>query len=180
MQAAQFKSISHQLPIAEKQWYAIRTQLNCEKKVCTAFETKDIEVYLPLQKNIRKYGRRRVEVEKPLIRNYVFVKISRNEYIPILDTQFVYGFVKFGDRLNAIPEQEINFIKTIIGEYDNLEIQDEQIAIGEEIEIIGGHLTGLRARLTERKGKNKVLIELQAVGVGLLLDVEAKYIRRLN
>jgi len=67
----------------------------------------------------------------------------------------------------------------IVGEYQDFEVEQSEIAVGEEIEIIGGLLTGLKARMTERKGRNKVLVELQSVGVGLLLDVEEKYIRRI-
>jgi len=179
MQVAQFRSISEQLPIADKQWYAIRTLLNCEKKVAGFLSEISVEHYLPLQQYTRIYGRRKANVTKPLIRNYLFVKIIRRDYIKILDTQFVLGFVKFGDQINAIPEREIDFIRLIVGEYQDFEVEQSEIAVGEEIEIIGGLLTGLKARMTERKGRNKVLVELQSVGVGLLLDVEEKYIRRI-
>ena len=178
MSLPQFKSISHQLPVTDKQWFAIRTQLKCEKKVLQFLELKGIEVYLPIQKYTRKWGRRIAQVEKPLINNYIFVKITRSDYLSVIDTQFVFGFVKFGDQILHIPDREFNFIKKVIGEYHDIEVQDEEILAGEEIEIVGGQLTGLKARLVERKGKNKVLVELQTIGVGLLLDIDARYIQR--
>ncbi|MBL7830793.1 MAG: UpxY family transcription antiterminator [Saprospiraceae bacterium] len=178
MQPVQFKSLSHQISDTEKQWFAIRTQLKCEKKVLHFLTLKSIETYLPIQKYTRRYGRRIALVEKPLINNYLFVKISRKDYVAVLDTQFVFGFVKFGDQLLHIPEQEILFIKKVIGEFHDIELNDEEIAEGAEIEIIGGQLTGLKAKLVERKGKNKVLIELQSVGVGLLIDIDARFIQR--
>ena len=172
------RSISIHLSSIEKQWFAIRTQLRCEKRVLHYLEMKEVEAFLPLQKYTRKWGRRIAQVEKPLINNYVFVKITLSDYLKVIDTQFVYGFVKFGDQIVNIPESEINFIKKVIGEYNDIEIQSEDILTGDEIEIIGGELTGLKAKLVEKKGKNKVLVELQSVGVGLLIDIDARYIQK--
>lgn len=180
MKAPAFVSISQQLSTTEKKWFAVRTQLRCEKKVWASLSESEIEAYLPIQKYTRKWGRRIAHVEKPLINNYIFVKITRKEYVAVLDTQFVYSFVKFGDQILEIPESEISIIKAVIGEFADVEVQDFDIQEGEEIEIVGGQLTGVKAKLVEKKGRNKVLIQLNSVGFGLLVDIDIKYIRRLR
>ena len=79
-----FNSPSLSIPVEKRQWYAIRTQLKCEKQVALNLQRANIDYYLPLQHYTRKWGRRIVEVEIPLISNYIFVNIfKRNRFTSI-------------------------------------------------------------------------------------------------
>ena len=152
-----FNLPSLSIPVEKKQWFAVRTQLKCEKQVSVFLSRAGIECYLPLQRYTRQWGRRKVEVELPLISNYIFVNIDRSEYRKVLETEFVYGFLSFGGHLSAIPECELLLLKRILGEYKDIDVKSLEFEEGEEIEIVAGKLTGLRAKLVQQKGKNKVL-----------------------
>jgi len=167
-----FNSPSLSIPVENRQWYAVRTQLKCEKQVAINLKRVEVESYLPLQHYTRKWGRRIVEVEIPLISNYIFVNISRSEYRKVLETEHIYGFIKFGGTLSAIPETEILLLKRILGEYKDIDVKSLVFEEGEEIEIIAGKLTGLRAKLVQQKGKNK--------GYGLYLTIETAMIQKLK
>ena len=169
-------SISEDIP----QWYAVRTQLKCEKQVATFLKRADIKAYLPLQQYTRKWGRRVVEVEIPLISNYIFVNITRPEYVKVLQTEYIYGFIKFGGQLISIPDREIDLVRRILGEYKNIDVQTLEFEEGEDIEIIAGKLTGMKGKLIQKKGKKQVLVELQNIGVGLYLTVELGMIQKLK
>lgn len=178
MNETQFNSPSLSIPLKTTQWYAVRTQLKCEKMAAQLLDRAGINAYLPLQQYTRRWGRRIVDVQIPLISNYIFVNISRPEYVKVLQTEYIYGFIKFGGQLIPIPEKEIELIKRILGEYKNIDVQTLELVEGEEIEIIAGKLTGLRGKLIQVKGKNKVLVELQNIGVGLYLTVETSMIQK--
>ena len=57
-------------------WYALYTFPRFEKKVYKRLVERGIEAYLPLQKKLRKWKDRKKWIEEPLIRSYIFVKIS--------------------------------------------------------------------------------------------------------
>ena len=175
-----FNSPSLSIPVEKQQWFAVRTQLKCEKQVAVYFERAGIECYLPLQRYTRQWGRRKVEVEIPLISNYIFVNINRSEYPKVLETEFVYGFLVFGGLLSPIPECELLLLKRILGEYKDIDVKSLEFEEGEEIEILAGKLTGLRAKLVKQKGKNKVLVELQNIGYGLYLTIETGMIQKIK
>ncbi len=175
-----FNSPSLSIPVNNSFWYAVRTQLKCEKQVAQLMNKVGLNYYLPLQQYTRQWGRRKVEVEIPLISNYIFVHINRSEYVKVLETEFVYGFIKFGGVLSAIPEAEIQLLRRIMGECKDIDVKSLTFEEGEEIEIIAGKLTGLRAKLVQQKGKNKVLVELQNIGYGLYLTIETGMIQKLR
>ena len=52
-------------------------------------------------------------VEKPLINCYVFVLITKQHYLPVLETENVAGFVKSSKDLRAIPEAEMEILRRI-------------------------------------------------------------------
>jgi transcription antitermination factor NusG len=167
------ETYTNQLSLDEPRWFAIYTNFKREKLVNKMLLQKGIENYLPLQKLTRRYSRKVRAVELPLISGYVFVKIVKNQYIPVLETDHVLKFIRFSKNLLAIPESEIDLIKRVVGE--GMEITMEPITYqeGDEVEIVGGNLTGLRGKLISKDGKKQFTIELNNLGYSLYIRLFA-------
>ena len=167
------------LHATEPRWFAVQTRSKSEKFVKRMLEKKGIHAYLPLQQQMRKYGRVKRLVEKPLINCYVFVQIVKNEYVPVLETENVTTFVKFSKDLIAIPEAEIDVIRRVTLE-SGLEV--EAIAgnfeAGELVEISAGTLMGLKGKVVKKEGKRKFQIELLSIGMSLLISVDAAFLEK--
>lgn len=121
--------IINQLDEKELRWFAVYTRSRSEKLVQRMLTKKGIQAYLPLQRLMRRYTRSTRMVDKPLINCYVFVKIIKPQYVPVLETENVSGFVKFNKDMVAIPEHEIDLMRRITLE-DGLEIEAIQGAFG--------------------------------------------------
>ncbi len=160
-------------------WYAVRTRFKSEKVVAKQFESKSIEHYLPLQKIVRVWGRRKQIIEKPFFNNYIFVCISSLQKVKVLETEHVLGFVKIGKELNAIPSYEIETIKWVLGECNEAVLIEKELRIGDKVEIIAGGLTGLRGKLVELKGKKTFIIDLEELGKGIMIEVDNLSIKKL-
>ena len=143
-------------------------------------EKKGITAYVPLQKLTRHYTRKVKKVELPLISCYVFVHITQSQYVPVLETQFVQRFLKIDRNLLAIPEREINLLRQIVGEIEGVEADVSTLHQGDEVEVIGGQLTGLRGTLVEIKGRQCLVIALQTLGYDLLMEVSPQQVRKLR
>ena len=164
-------------------WFAIYTRFKCEKRVCQELERKGIQAYVPIQTVKRQYTRKVKTHHLPLISCYVFVKITKREYVSVLETDNVVDFIRFSNQLIAIPEKEINLLKRVTLESDILDsIQPNSVGfeIGDEVEIIGGNLTGLKGKLLAREGKKYMLVELEQLGYYLQLKVAAQLLNKVE
>ncbi len=174
------KGYENHLETKEPKWFAIQTRYKREKLVRAALERKGVQAYLPINKVIRKWERKVREVELPLINCYLFVKITKSQYIKVLETENVVNFVRFSKNLISIPEKEIDLLKRITGEFQNLEIDNESISEGDEIEIISGNLTGLKGVLIQKNNKKKLKVKLDCLNYFLLMEVDSKLLRKIR
>ncbi|MCB0551043.1 MAG: UpxY family transcription antiterminator [Phaeodactylibacter sp.] len=164
----------------ESRWFAVYARYKREKMVAQRLRQKGIECYLPLQRLTRHYTRKVKHVELPLISGYLFTKITRQEYVPVLETQDVVQFVRFSRNLISIPEREIDIIRRVVGENIEIEVEASSFRPGDAVEIIGGQLTGLKGILMERRSDKNFVIELDSLGYSLLLQVDPALLRRIR
>ena len=78
----------------ESKWFAVYTKYKCEKYVVDHLARKGIAAYVPLITKIKQYSSRVKRFDIPLINCYVFVKITKDQYIKVLETQYVMSFIK--------------------------------------------------------------------------------------
>lgn len=161
----------------EKRWFAVYTRYKREKLVARQLNQKGIEAYLPLQEFTRYYTRKIKKVQLPLISCYIFVKINKAEYVRVLETADVVTFIRFNSRLIAIPEQEINILRQVVGEDQEISVSQEKVSVGQRAEIIGGRLTGLKGKVVKSHGEKNFVIELDSLNYSLHMQVPKKYLQ---
>lgn len=173
-------SIINDLSFEEERWFAVYTKYKCEKFVVDLLAKKGIGSYIPLISKTKRYASRLKSYDVPLINCHVFVKINKKDYVRVLQTEHVYSFIKQRKNLIQIPDTEINLLKVIVGEIENIELGNVAFNLGDEVEIISGNLTGIRGRLIEEKGKEKFLIQLSNIGVQLMMSVDKSSLRLIQ
>ncbi len=174
----QKKEPVNQLDEQEARWFAVYTKFKREKLVIKRLTERGIHAYLPLQSRTRRYQRKIKHVELPLINCYIFTRITKQEYVPVLETPDVVGFVKFAQDLIAIPAGEIEIMKRVVGEGIEIEVQPGSYQIGDEVEIMSGNLTGLKGWLVETENEKNFVIELENLGYSLRISVNPKWLHK--
>ena len=165
----------------KRKWFAVYTKFKCEKLVLDRLTKKEVEAYLPLLQKTRRYGKRIRHNSVPLINCYVFVKIATTDITKVLETENVISFLKIGKEMIAIPEAEIDILKKVVGEIkEDIELNTEDISIGETVEIISGNLTGMKGSFLGKSGKKNFQIELNHIGYNLLIQVDPSILRRVS
>lgn len=96
----------------------------------------------------------------------------------MLETEGVFGFVRFNHEIPVVPSEQIELLKFVTGENMEVEMTDQVMERGDQVEIIGGELTGLSGELVEFKGKNKVLMRMENVGLSFFIEVPKKRLRK--
>lgn len=172
MAVSSTSTASNQLDVCEARWFAIYTPHRREKLVDKRLKDQGITSYVPLLRFTRRYLRKVRHVELPLINGYVFTKITRSHYVPVLETPDVINFVKFNKNLLAIPDAEIKLLQRIVGE--GIEVETTPISAfqpGDQVEIIAGNLTGIKGKFLKKQGKN-FIVELSNMGFALHIEVD--------
>lgn len=167
-----YKAYENHLDEQQARWFAVYTRYKREKQVFKRLSERGIEAYLPLQKFTRRWTRKVREVELPLINCYIFVKITKEEYVSVLETQDVVQFVKFSKNLLSIPDNEIDILRRVVGEGIEIEAEPSSYHVGDEVEVIGGNLTGLKGKLVKKDNDKNFLVELNNLGFMLRMYIQ--------
>jgi transcription antitermination factor NusG len=163
---------SQETGCASLSWFAIQTWPRYEKKVAVEFQSKEIEVFLPLLSSKRKWSDRRTEIQLPLFPSYVFVRIdkSSNARIGVLRTNGVTGFVGVRGIGVSIPQVQIESVRSLLA--SEIAFQPHpHLTVGKRVRIRGGSLDGVEGTLLEKKGDLSLLVSIQLIQRALAIRV---------
>jgi transcription antitermination factor NusG len=157
------------------QWYAIYTRANDEKKLFNSLREKNIECYLPTRKVRKDWIDRKKWIEEPMFRSYLFVRVSYLEFFQALNTPGVVCFISAGGKAQAIPEVQINNIKTFLDQADHeVSISYEHIDKGRIVEVTNGSLQGIHGEVVIINGQTRLLTRLDSLRCCLYTNLTEK------
>ena len=92
----------------------------------------------------------------PLIPGYIFVSVSANDFLKVLNTVGVVAFLKEKSIPAVIPEDQIRRLRTMVEHaVDEVEFVNNPLQVGDKIRVKQGELEGLIGDLIEMRGKYK-------------------------
>jgi transcription antitermination factor NusG len=153
-------------------WYALRTRSRHEKMVAKQLENQGIESFLPLTEQVRNWSDRRQRVEMPLFSGYTFLRIapSPRDRVRVLQTQGVVGFVGVHGAGTAIPDEQIEDIKTLVSRRIPF-AERPFLSIGQRVRVRGGALDGLRGILVAENDDRSLVISVEPMQRSLAVRV---------
>jgi transcription antitermination factor NusG len=159
------------MEMRDKKWYAIKVKFRSEKLVMSQLANKGIEAYTPMRPIVRRYARKLVRRNLPVFSTYVFVHIDYKDYVRVLETEYVYGFVKIGRQLEPVKESEMSLIRRIEGlgiDYTTTEID---FKAGQKVRINNGALLGMEGIVRQIKSKGKMIVHFESFGIALMIEI---------
>lgn len=163
-----------------KEWYAVLTRTNSERKVRDYFELQEVETFLPVQHRVIERGGKRIERECLLLPRMVFVRIPKSDLSVVRNTMNVYDFLR--DRSTKAPtcipdEQMANFRYMLDYSKDQVIVTGEEIPQGTPVVVAKGHLQGLCGELVRYNNKYHILVRIDLFG-SALVTIPASYVRK--
>lgn len=176
-----FDNTINHLSESERRWFAVNTKYKCEKFVAQLLEKKKIEVYVPLVQKTKRYQRKIKKYEVPLINSFVFVQIDKSQYVPTLETEYVFKFLRQGKDLISIPEEEILILKRVVGDCVDIKIANlDDLKYGDAVEVVKGPLIGMKGVVLQRAGKKSFYIELKTIGYSLNINIDFQLLKPVH
>ena len=154
----------------QARWYAIRTRSRCEKVVCKYLDGYGIEGFLPLRPTQRTS--RKWRFLSPLFPGYCFAKFLWGERTSIVQCPGVVDVLGQGGHPVAIPDSEIDAIKTIVSRtefYDHHPYLEE----GALVEVICGPLQGLRGTFVRQASRCRLIISVHVIKQSTAIEIDA-------
>nr|MBD3623077.1 UpxY family transcription antiterminator [Sunxiuqinia sp.] len=162
-------------------WHAVYVKSRAEKKSLAELIRRGIEAYLPLQVSKRQWSDRVKIVEEPLLRGYLFVRVSYREYVEVLKVSGVMAFISFGNEPAKIPEKQINDLKLFLEKVNSaVHVTNENIAKGQKVRVVAGALAGIEGEISEVRGKKRIVLRFDKLGCSIFADVSTQFIEKVE
>jgi transcription antitermination factor NusG len=160
------------------QWFAIYTKSRYEKKVADSLMEKGIQAWIPLLKTLRQWSDRKKWVEVPLFHSYVFVRSKANTIKKALEVNGAVYVVSFSGKPTAIPDEQIEWLRLLLSSSEKFEISFDDFTFGEPVSVEKGVLRGMKGKFVNYKGKNRVLVQIEAINQNLLIDINPAFLSK--
>jgi transcription elongation factor/antiterminator RfaH len=155
----------------EARWYAVYTIANHEKRVAEHLVRRSIEHFLPMYQSVRQWKDRRVQLQLPLFPGYLFVYLAERDRLRVSQTPGVARFVGFGGIPAALPDEEIDVLRTRLRNGMRAEPYAYMTA-GQKVKVKSGSLTGLEGILVRRKNDTRLVISLDLIMRSVAVEIE--------
>lgn len=167
-------SNEHCLAASEAKWYAVHTYPQNEKKVETELQRRGIATFLPLRSELHRWSDRTKVVQVPLFPCYAFVRIAASPALrrAIVQTPRVIRFLPDNNEPLAVPDAEIESIRTLLKSDVPFSPFAARAAIGQRVRIRGGCLHGVEGTLVDCGGGRKCVVSINLIreAVAVTLD----------
>jgi transcription antitermination factor NusG len=152
-------------------WYALRTRSRHEKIVRDQLANQGIEPLLPTVKRLSQWKDRKKEIEVPLFSGYCFVRFASDHKLSVLKTIGVVDIVGSGHRPEAIPDEEIAAIKTLMTSvlpYDPHPYLHE----GMQVEVVRGPLQGVHGILLRKEKRHRLVLGVRLIQQAAAVEID--------
>jgi transcription elongation factor/antiterminator RfaH len=164
----------------ERRWFACYTKARHEKRVAQTLEERGFESFLPIVREERQWKDRKKLVEFPLFPSYVFGRFSISEVYAVLSIPGISTIVRMQGQPVPIRDEDIANVRRFALALSNTGIQVEAVPFidaGQRVEVVDGPFCGIEGFVVERRTRRRVLVGLEAIGQGLEVDIETRFLR---
>lgn len=165
--------------IDDRLWFALYTRSRAERRVAVRLEEAGFMVYLPLYKRMRVWSDRKKLVEEPLLKGYLFVRVTFKDLFKVLETLGVVKVIGFEGKPVAIPDKQIDVIRVILKSGKEVEVVHETFSPGDRVMIIKGVMKGIEGNLEQLKGKYQLVISVEILNRSIFVTVAANTLKKV-
>lgn len=156
-----------------KQWYALYTAKDYEKKVADSLSKKKIEYFCPFNQVADKYSDRKRKASQPLFPGYVFVHVAKDEHGYLKQIKGVLSILHWLKEPAVFDNIEIEMVREFLNVHPSVKPQKTAVDMNENARI-----RVIRSTLTEQANKivstNNRQVELVLPCMGCVLSAEVE------
>lgn len=137
------------------------------------------EEFCPAYKSERQWSDRKKTLERFLFPGYVFCRLNPDDRLPVLMMPGVVNVVGFGSQPAAIPEQEIEHVRTMVGS-GLLVTPWPFLSVGQTVVLEHGPLAGVEGILQQIKKTFRLVVSVQMLQRSVSTEVDRAWVRPIS
>jgi transcription antitermination factor NusG len=155
---------------ATRNWYALYTVARHEKSVAEQMERQGVACFLPLYRSVRRWKDRRKELLLVLFPGYVFVQMTPENRLRVLQARGAVRIVSVNGQPAALPHEEIERLRERIraGKIE----PHPYLCAGRRVRVRSGPLEGLEGIVQRRKDCCRVIFSIELIMRSVAVEVD--------
>jgi transcriptional antiterminator RfaH len=140
-------------------WIVVNTHARKERSAIENLERQQYTTYCPMIRTRIRHARKTMDVLRPLFPGYLFVDLKHERWRPILSTYGVRSVIRNGDEPARLDDRLIESLR--LREIDGAIVRlPSPYRIGQEVQMAGGPLDGLVAKIIALDETDRVVVLL--------------------
>ncbi len=156
--------------VRERCWLAAYTRSRHESHVADQLSVKGVESLLPTYERFSRWSDRVRRSMAPLFPGYVFVHVSTEERIPVLQTVGVVNIVSVAGKPVPLGEEEIERMRTCAAHASMVE-PHPFLRIGHRVRVKHGPFAGWEGILVEKQNGARLVITVEQIMKSVAINI---------
>lgn len=152
-----------------RNWYAVYTRPNKEKKVVSILCKKGIENYCPVTSGESDKPAYKKPIPHPLFNSFVFVQVAEAEIAALLTLPWVINVLYWRSKPAVISNREIDIVKKLTGNYSNIRLEKTSVDINAAVTILDEPTIAYNENSVSVKYKS-VKVNLPSLGYTMIAE----------
>lgn len=169
-----------------RNWYIVRATYGREMSVKRYFDRQKVRSYVPMHYVEAQIGGRTRLVQRPIVRNLLFVRITP-AWLERLRQGAPVPFGLYYDRGSrepaVVPDKEMDdFIYVSGGRFDDtqlIDLQCERLDAGDRVRITEGVFKGVEGEYVRYGSKQRVVVKVQGLLAVATAEIPARSVERI-
>jgi transcription antitermination factor NusG len=155
----------------EEKWYALYTCPRHEKRVAEQIQRRSFCCFLPLYRSVRRWKDRRKVLELALFPGYVFVRMSLENKLRVLELPGAVRLVSFNGQPAALPAGEIEALRDRLSGTAGVE-PHPYLRTGHRVRVRSGAMQGLEGIVVRRKDRCRIVLSVDLIQRSVAVEVD--------
>ncbi len=165
------------LRAATKPWMVLHTKARQEKAVARYLRAAGAVFYLPLITQVTLVRNRKLRSRVPLLSGYVFLSGDLEDGYAAVETRRVCQIIRVADQDRLIDELEQ--IRDVLDRGADL-YRCPLAVVGTRCRVTKGPFEGVEGDISRKLGDNRLALQIQTLGLGAILEIDADLLEPLE
>lgn len=114
-------------------------------------------------------------IEQPLFSGYLFCRTSADSFFHISSTTGVVGFVGTGRTPIAVPLEEIETVRAVLLQQQNVSAYP-YLTVGQTVWLIDGPLKGMNGLFVSEKTQARLIVSINLLQRSLAVEIDSRWV----
>jgi transcription antitermination factor NusG len=160
-------------------WYAVYTKFQHEKSAARLLASKNVHVFLPVYRTVHRWKDRNQTVVLPLFPCYVFVRMTLEHKLAVLQTAGVRWLLENTGRACPVPDEEVESIRKVCSQETRIQ-PHPFLKQGDPVRVRTGALAGMEGILVRTKNQYRVVLTVDLLQKGVAVEVDLWNVEALH